>query len=150
MKAYRIGSRRHPLFDGRGAFLCGARWNTPGRRIIYAAQSLSAARLELLVHLPAGDVPEDHVWIEIDIPDDVSTETVAALVIPDWRAPDYAATQAIGDAWYDESRSLILSVPSVPAYGERNLLINQDHAEFAKLRATAPQPLIWDERLFLR
>lgn len=150
MKLYRIGSRRHALFDGTGAFLYGGRWNSPGRRIIYAAQSLSGARLELLVHLPSGDVPADHAWIEIEVPADIRIETLDEAACPDWHAQDYAATQAIGDGWYDGGASLLLSVPSVPAYAERNILINQAHRDFARLTASNPQPLIWDSRLFSR
>lgn len=150
MKLYRIGSRRHALFDGTGAFLYGGRWNSRGRRIIYAAQSLSGARLELLVHLPSGDVPADHAWIEIEVPADIRIDTLDEAACPDWRAQDYAATQAIGDRWYDSGASLLLSVPSVPAYAERNILINQTHADFARVTAGNPQSLIWDSRLFSR
>jgi len=149
VRLYRIGSRRHLLFDGTGAFLYGGRWNSRGRHIIYAAQSLSGARLELLVHLPSGDVPADQVWIAIDVPDGMAAETVdEGRACPNWRAPDYADTQAIGDAWYDEGRSLLLSVPSVPAHRERNIRSNQRHQGFGRLIASDSQPLIWDARLF--
>nr|WP_291001436.1 RES domain-containing protein [Ferrovibrio sp.] len=149
MKAYRIGDRRHPLLDGTGAALRGGRWNSPGRRIIYAAASLAVARLELLVHLPFGGVPASQVWIEIVLPD-ASVESLDERALPGWNGHDYAVARRAGDAWADERRSLCLSVPSVPAGGERNLLINQDHPDFAQITSTQPQPLIWDERLFRR
>src|ERR1039458_10207855 len=31
LRAFRIADMRHPIFDGSGAMLYGARWNSPGR-----------------------------------------------------------------------------------------------------------------------
>ena len=76
MIAYRIGSRRHPIFDGAGAAEYGARWNSPGRPVIYAAGSRSLAMLEQLAHTETGRLPRDQAFIEITIPDSVSIETL--------------------------------------------------------------------------
>src|SRR4051812_21236748 len=73
-RAFRIADRRHPIFDGTGAYRSGARWNSPGRRIIYAADSYPGALLEMLAHSRIGKLPRTHAWIEIEIPADVSVE----------------------------------------------------------------------------
>ena len=45
MRAFRIADRRHPIFDGTGAKLTGGRWNSPGRPVIYAAETFAGALL---------------------------------------------------------------------------------------------------------
>jgi RES domain-containing protein len=56
LTAYRIADGRHPLFDGTGAALFGARWNSPGKPVIYAASTYSGALVEILV-LPSSFPP---------------------------------------------------------------------------------------------
>jgi RES domain-containing protein len=41
LRAFRIADMRHTIFDGSGAMLHGARWNSPGRRVLYAAETAS-------------------------------------------------------------------------------------------------------------
>jgi RES domain-containing protein len=150
VRDFRISDRRHRVFDGYGAALHGARWNSPGRRIIYCAETYSGARLEQMVHLPLGRVPATEVVVAVEIPDDVSTEELSPAQLPGWNARDRIASRANGDRWYDEGRSAVLLVPSVAAIGERNVLINQEHADTARIVASAPAPVVWDERLFER
>ena len=150
MKAFRIADIRHPIFDGYGAFRYGGRWNSPGRFVIYCAETYSGARLEQLVHLPFGHVPKTQRVVTIDIPEDMACEELVAADLPRWNAEDQAASRAFGDRWYDEKRAVVLIVPSVAAPGERNVLINQHHPDFNQIRATRPAPVIWDERLFMR
>jgi RES domain-containing protein len=141
-KAFRIADSRHKIFDGTGAFLNGARWNSPGRRIIYASESFAGAMLETLARARIGRIPRTHAWVEVGIPADVSIE-----ILDRWDVPQ----RTFGDEWHDQGRSLILMVPSAIAVGQiRNILINQDHAEFSRLRASEPEPVVWDERLFGR
>ena len=40
--------------DGSGAMLHGARWNSPGRRVIYASENYAGALLEILAHASGG------------------------------------------------------------------------------------------------
>ena len=150
MKLYRIADGRHRVFDSAGAMLHGGRWNSPGRPVIYASESLSCARIELLVRLPLGRLPPSHRWIEITIPDDLDIETLAPDALPEWNASDYTASRAFGDRWLDERRSVALLVPSLAAPGEHNVLINPEHPDFSLLRASDERELVWDERLFQR
>ncbi|MBP6733553.1 MAG: RES family NAD+ phosphorylase [Chromatiaceae bacterium] len=137
-------------FSGEGARLYGGRWNSPGVAVVYTAQSLSLAQLELLVHLEAEAVLRGH-WRYFAV--DVAPRVIIACeswidLPPDWAAwPAPTATQAIGDRWIAESVSVALSVPSAVTPGERNLLLNSAHPEYAAVLVTAPEPLRLDQRL---
>lgn len=147
--AFRIADKRHAIFDGSGAMLYGARWNSPGRRVIYAAETYAGALLEILVHA-SGGVPRSQVYIEIEIPSAVSTEEVKSEDVPGWDARSFEASRALGDRWYDERRTAVLLVPSLVTRIERNVLINQEHPDFVRIRASAPLPVRWDARLWKR
>ncbi len=137
-------------FSGEGARLYGGRWNSPGVAVGYTAQSLSLAQLELLVHLEAEAVLRGH-WRYFAV--DVAPRVIIACeswidLPPDWAAwPAPAAMQAIGDRWIAESVSVALSVPSAVTPGERNLLLNPAHPEYAAVLVAAPEPLRLDQRL---
>jgi RES domain-containing protein len=148
LRTYRIADRRRKIFDGHGASLLGGRWNSPGRRVIYAAETYAGAMLEVLVHANIGRVPKTLSWVEILIRKGVRIEEVHPAGIPGWDAPDQRASRRYGDRWYDEGRTAVLLVPSIVARPERNIAINQEHPEFKQIRATAPRPVIWGERLF--
>jgi RES domain-containing protein len=148
-KAVRIASSKHPIFDGTGASLFGARWNTPGRRIIYMADSFAGAMLEKLVHLNINRMPRLESWIECLIPENVPAEALDAAALPGWDREDQQVSRVYGNRWFDEKRSLVLAVPSLVTHGRSfNLLINQQHSEFHRLKPTSPQPVEWDDRLF--
>ena len=147
LRAFRIADMRHTIFDGTGAMLHGARWNSPGRRIVYASESYAGALLEILAHA-SGGVPRSQGYIEIEIPAGLSIEEVAPEDLPHWDSPSFAAARAIGDRWYDERRTPVLQVPSVATRLERNVLINQEHPDFVRIGASGPLPVRWDERLW--
>ena len=44
----------HTAYDGEGARLAGGRWNKIGIPMIYTADSLALAALEIMVHLPGS------------------------------------------------------------------------------------------------
>ena len=151
MEAFRIGSGRHPLFDGAGAAASDtARWNSRGRYIIYAAEHYATALLEKAAQLNSLRVPRSLRFIRITIPDGVTIEEVRVPDLAGWDADDRRASQRFGDAWYDDARSLLLLVPSLAAPGlERNVLINARHPQFRRLRAADPQPIPCHPRLLL-
>src|SRR5437899_490220 len=139
LRAFRIADIRHPILDGTGAMLHGARWNSPGRRVIYAAETYAGALLEVLAHT-AGRVPRRQVAIEIQIPPEIAVEEVAAAEIPGWDDEGLEVSRAFGDQWYDSRRSAVLLVPSLVTRIERNVLIHQEHPDFARIRAGVTQP----------
>lgn len=150
LRAYRIADRRQKVFDGRGAALYGGRWNSPGRWAIYFAETYSGAMLEVLAHANLGRLPKTHVWVEILIPRNIPIQIADASRIQGWDAADQRASRAYGDRWYDAGSAAVLLVPSVVTRLERNVVINQQHPDFKKIRASAPKRMVWDRRLFGR
>jgi RES domain-containing protein len=146
-RAFRIADMRHTIFDGTGAMLHGARWNSAGRRVIYASETYAGALLEILVHA-SGSVPRSQGYIEIEIPAGLSIEEVTPDGLPHWDSPSFETARAFGDRWYDERRTPVLMVPSVVTRVERNILINQEHPDFARIRASQALPVRWDKRLW--
>jgi RES domain-containing protein len=127
----------------------GARWNSPGRRIIYAAETYAGALLEILVHA-SGSIPRNQGYIEIAIPVGLSIEVVTVKDVPRWDSPASESARQFGDRWYDERRTPALIVPSVVTLVERNILINEEHPHFPRIRASQPMPVRWDARLFAK
>jgi len=147
LRAFRIADMRHTIFDGTGAMMHGARWNSPGRRVVYASETYAGALLEILVH-GSGCVPGSQGYIEIEIPAGMSIEELAPDALPRWDSASFETARAFGDAWYDQRRTPVLMVPSVVTRLERNVLINQEHPDFKKIRASEGLPVRWDKRLW--
>lgn len=139
-----------PIADGTGAARYGGRWNSPGRWVIYAAETYAGALIEKMVHSNIGRIPKGQQCREISIPADVSAEEVTAAEIPEFAAEDEELSREFGNVWCDSKRSAVLWVPSVVARGERNVVIHQMHPEFKRISFGVPEPVIWDRRLFLR
>jgi RES domain-containing protein len=149
LRAFRIADMRHTIFDGSGAMFHGARWNSPGRRVIYAAETYAGALLEILVHA-SGSVPQSQGYVEIKIPAGLSIEEITPDDLPQWYSPSFDAARSFGDRWYDERRTPVLIVPSVITLVERNVLINQEHPDFHRISASQPMRVRWDRRLWRR
>ena len=148
MDAYRIADSRYPIFDATGAAINGGRWNSVGKRVIYASESYAAAMLEVLAHRNAPTLPKHHKAVHIFIPDAVAIETVLPGDLPGWDDQDERISKEFGDAWYDAKRTPILRVPSVATHGpEFNLVLNSTHPDFHLLQAGEPAAIIWDARL---
>ncbi|MDE3195954.1 MAG: RES domain-containing protein [Acidobacteriota bacterium] len=151
MYAYRIADARHPIFDPTGAMLRGGRWNSVGKRVIYASETYAGALLEVLVHANRTRPPKHHRSIRIVIPDEVMMETARPSDVPGWESEETNAARVYGDLWYEAQRSVLLKAPSVVTDGrEFNIVFNTEHPEFTKIRAEPPEPVIWDGRLFHR
>ena len=149
MIAFRIAAGAHPVFDGEGARLRGGRWNSPGRGVIYAGSSFAIAMLERLVYTGIGTIPRTDRYVEIDIPDD-AIERMDPVRLLGWDDPGSMAARAFGDRWYDDGRSVALLVVSAVTRIDRNLVINQAHPDFSRIRATPERPVARDFRLFAR
>jgi RES domain-containing protein len=146
MRIFRIADNRHPIFDGTGASLLGGRWNSKGKRVIYASETYAGALLEALVHANIGRMPRHQAWIEIRIPENLPQEHIDRT---NFELSNAAASREFGDRWYDEQRSAVLVVPSIVTGGvENNIIINQRHFQFGLLEASVPKTVEWDPRLF--
>jgi RES domain-containing protein len=149
LTGYRIGdpAGEYPVFSAEGASRVSGRWHEAGDRVIYASEHYSTAMLEKLVHWN-GLMPPNQHFVEVTLPAGLSYEVVTPDLLPDWHRPAGDAARRFGHAWFVARRSVVLLVPSVVARLERNLVINADHPEFARITAGLETPVWWDDRLF--
>ena len=150
MRIYRTADKRHPIWDGTGAALLGGRWNSPGRPAIYGSLSSACAMLEILAHSGIGRIPGTQQIVIAEVPDeDALIERHEPASLPEgWDAEDSGVARQLGDDWLASRRSLVLVVPSVVARLEFNAVVNPAHPEFSRVRVSAPQTVLWDQRLF--
>lgn len=149
--AWRITSAEYQdeAFTGKGAKQYGGRFNSIGTPVVYTADSLALATLELLANTNKRSRLAGHVCIP------VSFEEKQVLVrdreeLPDgWDARPYGpVSQQVGDRWIRSEESLILRVPSVVMPREHNYLINPNHPNVGSPEIGEPEPLNPDPRLF--
>ena len=146
-RVYRICRSDRVKFDGEGARIAGGRWDHPGMRLAYTAQSESLALLEALVHLIERQMPANHVCVPAEIPDEL-IEWLPDVDLPnDWRA-NPVSTAGIGSKWCESGRLPVLSVPSVVVPRERNYLIKPSHPRRAAIVILDPLSTQFDPRFW--
>lgn len=135
--------------SGEGASRYGFRWNLPGTRVIYCAESRALAAMESLVHVQAVEDLAAVRW------------QLTAIVLPNawigrpsryparWDIYPYAqSTQRFGSDWARSLSSVALRVPSAVVDGEFNYVLNPEHPDFIKLDILPAVPFQFDARLF--
>jgi RES domain-containing protein len=137
-------------FDGEGAFLYGGRWNSRGRRVLYTAESLSLAALEILVNLNSAELLSSYSYANVDFEEKDVLPVEDFVKLPkNWStSPPRSAVQKIGDEWAASMRSLVLRVPASVVPGEFNFLLNVGHPSFSTIKRGKPQLFRFDERLY--
>jgi RES domain-containing protein len=55
--------------------------------------------------------------------------------------------QELGRRWLEHGESAVLKVPSAIVTEEWNYLLNPLHADFRKIRLSAPKPFNFDQRI---
>jgi len=128
--------------DYTGAMLGGGRWNPIGTPMLYTAQHLSLACIEVMVHIDKGQLPRNYVWSRTEL-----SSPVGLLSFNDLN--QVALCQLAGDRWVRESGELAIQVPSVVIPEEFNILLNANHAGYNSLRWSDPRPFRFDPRLFV-
>jgi RES domain-containing protein len=137
--------------DGEGSRVAGGRWNSRGRRALYASEHLSLGVLEVYVHL-APEMRDNLpvlAAVQISIPDNVGTaritrERLAQLLTK----PDpLAACQAVGDDWLGRGDDLVLQVPSILVPEEDNSILNPAHPDMRNVAIIATRTFRFDPRL---
>ncbi|MFK3648826.1 RES family NAD+ phosphorylase [Lysobacter enzymogenes] len=127
--------------SGAGAAKFPGRWNDEGQRVLYTATSLALAALETAAYVDAHGLPLNRHVVSIEVPASVWKARIQLAVadLPGgWDAvPAGLASVRIGAQWLRGGDSAILLVPSVIVPEEYNALINPEHRDAKKLRATA-------------
>lgn len=148
--AWRIVSAnfKDKAYTGDGARIYGGRWNSKGVAVVYTADSLALASIEMIVNLPAPRLLQKYVRISARISLDLVLDLAGADWPEDWNSrPISPSTQAIGDQWIKEQKSAVLRVPSIVVPDEYNYLLNPTHPDFAKIEIGKPMAYFFDPRL---
>ncbi len=151
LSAWRITKTKHAdtAFTGDGARLNGGRWNSPGIAVVYAAQNISLAMLEMLVHFPSTDLLRSYSLFEVVFDDELVSAVDVRALPSNWTvAPPLLAIQQIGNQWAVDQRSAVLRVPSAIVPHEWNYILNPFHPDFASIKIGNAQPITFDKRLF--
>ncbi|MFD2787349.1 RES family NAD+ phosphorylase [Hymenobacter rubripertinctus] len=149
MKLYRLGKAPYIAdTSGQGGLYYGGRWHRIGSQILYTAEHLSLAKLEVLANSPV--LPRRYFALTLEIPDDTPYLQYHPADLPDnWQQVPYPAELAeLGRAWLTAGTHWILRVPSAHAPDEWNYLLNPLHADHARrLRVLSVEPHPFDARL---
>jgi RES domain-containing protein len=150
VRVWRVASSAHAAFDGEGARRYGSRWTPRGAPAVFTSATLSLAVLERFVNTDPELEPVDLVAIAADIEPDIAIETVTVGGLPPaWRTYPAPPTLAgIGGRWLVDSRSAVLSVPSVVIPHERNFVLNPAHHDFGRLTIHPSEPFGFDSRMW--
>lgn len=136
---------------GAGAKKTGGRWNEIDAALVYTSESRALACLETIVHVNAGGLPFNRYLVAIEIPEDVwaaaQHETVASLPVG-WDAePAGRASIKFGTSWINSKSSSLLFVPSVIVPEETNVLVNPQHPDSSRIKASKVRKWVFDPRL---
>ena len=135
-------------FSGEGARLYAGRWHSAGRRIVYTAESVALATLEILVHMSDGYPMSGFTIIPCTFPEKLVEELAEEFLPNDWAAAvSPPALRRFGDAWARERISAVLKVPSAVTRVEFNYLLNPEHPDFGSIEIGEPRPFTLDPRL---
>jgi RES domain-containing protein len=147
---WRIARRPYALDrTGAGTRDTGGRWNRPGTAVIYAGRTVGIAALEKFVHA-AGVVPPDLVLVRIELPENCSVEEPHFADLPaDWDAvPIGTGSMDFGTTWAQQTRSLVLHVPSAVIPEEGNAILNPHHLEYATVQMSILRDFHYDRRMY--
>ena len=148
--AWRITRKKYVnnAFSGEGAKLFGGRWNPVGYPMVYLAQNLSLAILELIVHLEDDSDIARFVAIPVTFDKSLVHVLQQSQLPGNWfDLPISEQSQMVGKKWLERKQSLLLQVPSSVVPSESNFLINPQHPQFDQLEIGSPQSLCIDQRI---
>ncbi len=148
MIIYRITSEIYKDdISGNGAAIFGARWNSIGKRMLYASQHISLSILESLVHFKREQIPPNLYLLYISLPTNIEISTISLQKMKNKWSNHIDYTQWIGDSFIENNQSLVLQVPSAVVPEECNFLLNPLHKDYKKISIQKSELLQLDERL---
>lgn len=141
-------SRAQAAFTGEGPRRYGARWNSPGVRVVYVSEHQSTAALEVFASRTPFIPDEPYKTFHLEWPDDL-TEFFPMKKLPsNWRIhPPPMETREIGDRWAKERRSAVLALPSAVSPADTNFLLNPAHRDFGHVSISSAIDFEFDQRL---
>jgi RES domain-containing protein len=150
--AWRITAAEYAesAFEGRGGLRRGARWHFAGTRIVYTAESVALATLEILANLPRPLQLPDFVVIPCYFHEALVEELDPGVLPERWyETPAPRALQNLGTKWVQARRTPVLKVPSALTQTDFNYLLNPEHDDFRSIDIGNPRPFQLDYRLVI-
>ena len=149
IEAWRIVKAEYAddAFSGEGAIHYAGRWHSAGTRVVYVAESIALATLEILVRMRRMDVPDYRV-IPCYIPEEIVEELDVTTLPENWSDPIAPIElRQFGDRWALHHVSPVLKVPSAVTLFEFNYLLNPEHRDFTLIEIGEQHPFKLDYRL---
>jgi RES domain-containing protein len=142
----------HGDLVGLGGERVDGRWHSAGRgrRIVYLSEHPALALVEVLANLKGNPrlFPEGYQMLRVEVPEGVSSGTVAIeSLAANWRE-DVRVTRTVGDAWVEAGESALLWVPSAVAPESWNVLLNALHPDAREVTVAWARRVAYDKRLF--
>jgi RES domain-containing protein len=118
--------------SGKGSRGASSRWHSPGRAIVYLAESAAGALLEHVANFmdpdAGGALPRVYQLLQVTVSEECRMQSLSKLPQSDWREhPE--VTRAIGDAWLAAGDTPLVRVPSALLPQTWNYLLNPEHPE---------------------
>jgi RES domain-containing protein len=137
-------------FSGDGARRYGGRWSHRGWRVVYTADTLSLAALELFVHLGRVHQGREFAVFRVRIPERPPVKKIENRNLPpEWRKhPALETCKDLGSAWLEKDAGLVLQTPSVVIPHQHKFLINPDHPTFKKIKIERLDVFSFDPRMW--
>lgn len=148
MTLYRIVDNRYSNdLNGTGGPFTPGRWNRRGTSLVYLADHVSLAIVEVPAHSPG--LPEGRDLVTVKISDDATVMLVDTLTLPShwrqWPYPDELAD--LTEQWILDRNYWIMRVPSAIAPSEFIYLLNPLHPEHKTLELISIEPHLLNPRL---
>lgn len=130
-----------------GGLYVSGRWHPQGYKIIYTAESLALASLEIFVHLESSNV--SLVAIKAWLSNELEIAEIKPEQLPNnWQDTSaYSTLQKIDQDWLTSCETPILKVPSSIVPVEYNYLLNPEHPDF-KVVLEPPIKFEFDNRMW--
>lgn len=150
MIIYRLATARYADdLTGTGAKISGGRWNVPGLPVLYTAENISLAVLEIVVNAGRHFIPPSYQLLKLSIPDTVEYTAITKDKLKKQWKDDFEYTQWMGSEFLKQNKNFVLKVPSAVVDEEHNYLFNPRHNDFKKLKIAAISNFQFDQRLHL-
>lgn len=148
MKLYRITHTKYASdLEGTGGLYGPGRWHREGTRLLYLAEHISLAKLEVLAN--SRIIPTNQSLVTVEIPENATILYINSRVLPvGWEKVPYLEELALlAERWLNEQKYWGMRVPSAHSPTEFNYLLNPLHPEHKTIQLISTEPHPFDGRL---
>jgi len=151
MRIWRISN--YADLSGEGGRRAAGRWHELGTPVVYLAESVALAMMEVIVHLEVDpeDFPDTYQLLGIEIPPSISIEETTLSDL-DAHADGWKTNPLISRSyikpWFTQQRSPLMKIPSVIVPHSFNFLMNPLHPDAKSVHISSVERTDYDKRLF--